>query len=196
MWLMLIHIHWPGLDTWTHPTIGRLDNVNVCGLTSGCQASITSSYHSCLFLLSCFCIFSSYLQGCQLSMLRSSCSQPVREALYSSCPFLGLGLSLVYYPPVPHTYAFCPLSWQQGCSVRYAKLVLKPMTFSGSLGMLGKSAKCWWFWNLYILVETHFKSSLHARDLVYLNLSYQWFHVWSTCSTWQCRCGVKEDHWD
>lgn len=62
MWPMLFHIHWPGLDTWTHPTIGRLDNVNVCGLTSRCQASITSSYHSCLILLSCFCIFSSYLQ--------------------------------------------------------------------------------------------------------------------------------------
>ena len=57
-----------------------------------------------------------------------------------------------------------PFSWQQVCSVLYAKLILRPITFSGSLGMLGKSARCRWFWHLYILIGTHFRSSLHARD--------------------------------
>ena len=102
---------------------------------------------------------------------------PVRMSLTGNLLFSWLDLYLVCITTLTELFIYLahqlknllqmllPLSWPQGCSVLYAKLILRPITFSGSLGMLGKSARCWWFWHLCILIGTHFRSNLLARDL-------------------------------
>lgn len=106
--------------------------------------------------------------GCQLRALRKLLSASEGSFVFFLCLFsvLGevLGFSVLFSPPLQHMYVFCPLFWQWGCSVLYAKQIWRLMTFSESLSMREKSGKCWWFGQCYLLIETQFRGSLHARD--------------------------------
>lgn len=69
--------------------------------------------------------------GCQLTMLCSSCFQPMRKLSVLLVPPRAWGCvyssPYLFHTPLPFAHFF----WQQRCSVLYTTLVLRRMTFSG-----------------------------------------------------------------
>ena len=91
------------------PNHRELNNVYVYELTHGCQASITSGYHS-WFLLSSSAFYHAICKswaGCQLSMLCSSCSQPMGKLSVLLVPPRAWGCvysTHLFHTPMPFAH--------------------------------------------------------------------------------------------
>lgn len=126
--------------------------------------------------------------GCQLCALFKLLSASDGIFLvFLYLPGLGevLGLSVLFTTPVPHMYIFCPLSWQQGCSVLYTKLILRPVTFILWESEYAGKIRCWWFGAPLHLDWDPLRCSLLLEIYGCLSLYYQGFHDWFTYNTWQ-----------
>ena len=127
------------MDTWTHPTTGSW----IMRMCMDWHVAVRRALPEATAVVDSFWVVSAFNHpickswaGCQLSMLCSSCFQPMGKLSVFLVPPRAWGCvyssTHLFHTPMPFAHFF----WQQRCSVLYTKLVLRNMTFSGIPTML------------------------------------------------------------